>query len=189
MSRRPPRPQTRVSRSNSNRILDDSDDDDDSIVGNRRKPPRPSVLSSHTNNRRGTLSRRSSIRSSIGSTVRRARVDELYKTAVRMNAANKINSSNSWNLALIENLDRVLLDDDDTNNFTKASCTLDASVKIYGYRVDDVHLTGYKVLANLNRNETPAEKTTDDQDESGTTTNNKSRANKPVQTLETNVGT
>ena len=35
-------------------------------------------------------------------------------------------------------------------NFTKASCTLDASVKIYSYRVDDVHLTSYKVLANLN---------------------------------------
>ncbi len=36
-------------------------------------------------------------------------------------------------------------------NFTKASCTLDASVKIYSYRVDDVYLTSYKVLANLNR--------------------------------------
>ena len=33
--------------------------------------------------------------------------------------------------------------------FTKASCTLDASVKsFYSYRVDDVHLTSYKVLAN-----------------------------------------
>lgn len=38
-------------------------------------------------------------------------------------------------------------------NFTKASCTLDASVKIYSYRVDDVHLTSYKVLANLNRSD------------------------------------
>jgi condensin complex subunit 2 len=36
-------------------------------------------------------------------------------------------------------------------NFTKASCTLDASVKIYSYRVDDVHLSSYRVLANLNR--------------------------------------
>ena len=36
-------------------------------------------------------------------------------------------------------------------NFTKASCTLDASVKIYSYRVDDVHLTSYKFLSNLNR--------------------------------------
>jgi len=36
-------------------------------------------------------------------------------------------------------------------NFTKASCALDASVKIYSCRVDDVHLTSYRVLANLNR--------------------------------------
>ena len=43
-------------------------------------------------------------------------------------------------------------------NFTKASCTLDASVKIYSYRVDDVHLTSYKVLANLNRTDGGATK-------------------------------
>ena len=43
-------------------------------------------------------------------------------------------------------------------NFTKASCTLDASVKIYSYRVDDVHLTSYKVLANLNRSDTQKQK-------------------------------
>jgi len=45
-------------------------------------------------------------------------------------------------------------------NFQKASCTLDASVKIYSYRVDDVHLSSYKVLANLNR-------TDNDEDEDG----------------------
>ncbi|EJK47948.1 hypothetical protein THAOC_33297, partial [Thalassiosira oceanica] len=39
-------------------------------------------------------------------------------------------------------------------NFAKASCTLDASVKIYSYRVDDVHLSSYRVLANLNRSDT-----------------------------------
>jgi len=47
-------------------------------------------------------------------------------------------------------------DDDDDQpqiNFAKASCTLDASVKIYSYRVDDVHLSSYKVLANLNRSD------------------------------------
>ena len=38
-------------------------------------------------------------------------------------------------------------------NFTKASCTIDACVKIYSYRVDDAHLTSYKVLANLNRSD------------------------------------
>jgi condensin complex subunit 2 len=79
-----------------------------------------------------------------------------------LNAEKKINATNSWNLKLIEHLDQVIEEDD--TNFTKASCTLDASVKIYGYRVDDVHLTSYKVLANLNRsdnNKKPREGTAD----------------------------
>jgi condensin complex subunit 2 len=90
---------------------------------------------------------------------------EVYQNAIRMNAENRINASNSWNLTLIDHMDRFLMSSgrpssaalEDTLgpvtgvNFTKASCTLDASVKIYSYRVDDVHLTSYKVLANLNR--------------------------------------
>jgi Condensin complex subunit 2 len=103
---------------------------------------------------------------------------DMYKRAIRMNAENRINASNSWNLRLIENIDKFLGEEQDVEssltsitdenedpvsseegdkakekrvNFTKASCTLDASVKIYSYRVDDVHLSSYKVLANLNR--------------------------------------
>ena len=36
-------------------------------------------------------------------------------------------------------------------NFQKASSTLDASVKIYGCRVDDTLSTGYRILENLSR--------------------------------------
>jgi condensin complex subunit 2 len=94
---------------------------------------------------------------------------EVYQKAIRMNAENRINAANSWNLNLIDHLDRFVAPElrtktsltmEDTLsaatgvNFTKASCTLDASVKIYSYRVDDVHLTSYKVLANLNRTDT-----------------------------------
>lgn len=97
-------------------------------------------------------------------------LNKLYTQAIRMNNENKINASNSWNLSLIDHLDRVAMSKGASNmvessssrtlddslvvggvNFTKASCTLDASVKIYSYRVDDVHLSSYKVLANLNR--------------------------------------
>lgn len=127
---------------------------------------------------------------------------EVYANAIRMNAENKINATNSWNINLIDHLDRFVEPelrssgnvqsggarsvsstrrfmnggDDTVNmdttldsslmagssklgvNFTKASCTLDASVKIYSYRVDDVHLTSYKVLANLNRTDTKTTK-------------------------------
>ena len=38
-------------------------------------------------------------------------------------------------------------------NFQKASTTLDASVKIYGYRVDDTLNTGYRILESLSTGE------------------------------------
>jgi condensin complex subunit 2 len=37
-------------------------------------------------------------------------------------------------------------------NFQKASCTIDASIKIYSNRVDDTWSTSYRILENLNRN-------------------------------------
>lgn len=74
-------------------------------------------------------------------------------------------------------------------NFQKASCTLDASVKIYGYRVDDVHSAGYKVLANLNRTDGGDDSDKEgegDDDEDGEKRKAKRRANRNVQTLEGN---
>lgn len=162
---------------------------------------------------------------------------EVYRNAIRMNAENRINASNSWNLNLIDHLDRFVTTERhgagaaggqnygsvaentiaQTNNatgmastmdpvgvnFTKASCTLDASVKIYSYRVDDVHLTSYKVLANLNRTDSNAndnrKKTksrsdgnsdlSTDSDEEDPSSRTKSRSNTiAVDTLEQNAG-
>ena len=90
---------------------------------------------------------------------------EIYQKAIRLNAENKINGQNTWGLNLIDNMDKIVKENESSTplpqrestsdaskvNFTKASCTLDASVKIYSYRVDDVHLSSYKVLANMNR--------------------------------------
>jgi hypothetical protein len=179
-----------------------------------------------------------------------ANLGELYKKAIRMNAENRINASNSWNLRLIENIDQFLMEDDDDTetrgggstsknqdmsqdepqesateqvamknpdslmtstlpqqrrvNFAKASCTLDASVKIYSYRVDDVHLTSYKVLANLNRtdNDNSGEKGSKkkqadknnadgvmDDNEDGETTRNTVRNRNNGNTIEANLGT
>mmetsp|Transcript_18071 Transcript_18071/g.27329 ORF Transcript_18071/g.27329 Transcript_18071/m.27329 type:complete len:756 (+) Transcript_18071:26-2293(+) len=135
---------------------------------------------------------------------------ELYKRAIRMNAENRINAGNSWNLRLIENMDKLIEEPSahceekaenghQAVNFTKASCTLDASVKIYSYRVDDVHLTSYKVLANLNRNDAVATKKSN-KDDNGTMNNETGQhqgnagmengskdCSKNVETLETNV--
>ena len=138
-----------------------------------------------------------------------------------MNAENKINAGNSWGLKLIENMDKLVHGDDDGGaaggggaggrggggatgvNFTKASCTLDASVKIYGYRVDDVHLTSYKVLHNLNRTDAGGGKKgrdadgegggmddddSDAEDGAGGRTRRQKRGGGTADTLESNLG-
>lgn len=149
---RPPLPPARtLNERNANEKDSDNDatsSEDESACGTtgRYQPPRPSMVPARRR-RRSSVSHRLSVAPA-------ANVTELYQKAIRLNAENKINLSNSWNLKLIEHMDQVLEEEDEsTTNFTKASCTLDASVKIYGYRVDDVHLTSYKVLANLNRSE------------------------------------
>ena len=147
-----------------------------------------------------------------------ANLSELYQKAIRMNAENKINAGNSWNLRLIENIDLFLGNNDDNDcinnisdngsspttnstrvNFTKASCTLDASVKIYGYRVDDVHLTSYKVLANLNRSSNCKDSNEkdpsgggsaeDEDDGAAKKMESRNKSNNHGSTLETHIGT
>ena len=147
----------------------------------------------------------------------------MYAQAIKMNAENKINATNTWSLQLIDNMDAIIAlalpspskanssssapsSSSDSSlpafaqrsdhsesaslvNFQKASCTLDASVKIYGYRVDDVHSTGYKVLANLNRTDGGDDSDKEDggeNDEDGEKRKAKKRANRNVQTLESN---
>jgi condensin complex subunit 2 len=85
-------------------------------------------------------------------------------------------------------------DDKGRVNFAKASCTLDASVKIYSYRVDDVHLSSFRVLANLNRsdNKKDADACADDnggKEEVGEkAVKRKTGPKGPTETLETNLG-
>ena len=182
------------------------DDDDDVELSMSMKSRR---LSTKNRNRRR---RRSSARFlHLGESVPEEdanddNLGEVYQKAIRMNAENRINASNSWNLSLIDHLDRFVAPQptsmEDTLpssgiNFTKASCTLDASVKIYSYRVDDVHLTSYKVLANLNRTETNKKRGGDDatssagtaSEESASQSRSERRKATATETLESNLGT
>ncbi|XP_026659351.2 condensin complex subunit 2-like isoform X2 [Phoenix dactylifera] len=79
---------------------------------------------------------------------------ELYHNCLRLASENKINQKNTWELGLIDHLSeiiRVEAQDDNETNFQKASCTLEAGVKIYSLRVDSVHSEAYKVLGGINR--------------------------------------
>ncbi|CAN6445668.1 unnamed protein product [Victoria cruziana] len=78
---------------------------------------------------------------------------ELFQNCIKLASENKINQKNTWELSLIDHLsDIIKVEDDDTEtNFQKASCTLEAGVKIYSLRVDSAHSEAYKVLGGINR--------------------------------------
>ena len=78
----------------------------------------------------------------------------------------KINQRNTWGLGLIDHMASIiqLYDEEEETNFQKASCTLDAGVKIYSTRVDSVHSETFKVLGGLHRTEGKGEEGRDEAD-------------------------
>ena len=104
-----------------------------------------------------------------------AELQELYQNCIKLSSENKISSKNTWDLNLIEHLSELVKPEnkqltsqaqggdastDADLNFQKASCTLDAGVKIYSYRVDSIHTDAFKVLGGLHR-------TSNEQEEEG----------------------
>jgi Condensin complex subunit 2 len=100
----------------------------------------------------------------------------MYSTVIKMNTENKINIKNSWSLPLIDHMEKFIFDSssaslnqrsstESTVNFQRISCALDASIKIYSYRVDDVWSSSYRVLESLSlgdKKETENENTKSD---------------------------
>ncbi|KAM0747890.1 barren [Meredithblackwellia eburnea MCA 4105] len=84
-----------------------------------------------------------------GLVVESQRFEEWMKIATD----NKITSTNTWNLALIDYFHDMRLlrngPEDSSINFQKASCTLDGCVKIWTSRVDSVGTETAKLLSGL----------------------------------------
>lgn len=79
--------------------------------------------------------------------------------AVHMIFQNKVNAKNAFDLDtdFVQNISQLLGDNngrrDNESSWLRASASLDASAKIYGFRVDQVHQETYKVLGGLHRQE------------------------------------
>jgi len=58
-----------------------------------------------------------------------------------------------------------LVDKNEESTWQKVSASLDASAKIYAFRVDSVHSETYRFLGGLSRNETKNNNTTSKSDE------------------------
>lgn len=88
------------------------------------------------------------------STMSRDEMDLLYQNCIKLASENKISQKNTWSLRLIDHLSDLVKPSVEENappNFSRAGCTLDASTKIYAYRVDSVHDETFKVLGFMNR--------------------------------------
>eukprot|EP00891_Asterochloris_glomerata_P007927 jgi/Astpho2/7927/Aster-x1468 len=89
----------------------------------------------------------------------RVQVTDLYQNCLKLASENKINKNNTWSLGLIDHLSDLVKPADSegrSTNFQAASCTLEAGVKIYSYRVDSVHNDAFKTLAGFSRAALPA---------------------------------
>lgn len=83
---------------------------------------------------------------------RQKKIASIYANVIKLSNENRITQKNAWDLNLIDYIDDVIKQpekDSGDTNFQMASTTLDASVKIYGNRVDDTLTTGYRVLESL----------------------------------------
>jgi condensin complex subunit 2 len=84
-----------------------------------------------------------------------AQLAEHYANCMKLSAENKINIKNAFQLKLIDYMAEMLRKkQSDMDNFQAASCALDASTKIYAYRVDSVHSETLKLASGVGRTAT-----------------------------------
>jgi len=78
-----------------------------------------------------------------------AQLAQHCKDCLKLSSENKINSKNAFNLLLIDFMAAQANNADGECNFQYAGVQLDASVKIYGYRVDAVHTEVMKIASGM----------------------------------------
>ncbi len=87
-----------------------------------------------------------------------AQLAEIYDHCIRLSAENKINPKNAFQLKMIDYMaEMVKKKKSDMDNFQAASCALDASTKIYAYRVDSVHTETLKLASGVGSNKADKE--------------------------------
>ena len=98
--------------------------------------------------RQGSSGGRRSIGGISGLTA--VQLSEHYNNCIKLSAENKISTKNAFNLQLIDYMATMIKKkESDMNNFQVAAGTLDASTKIYAYRVDSVYGDTLKIAGGL----------------------------------------
>ncbi|XP_018354431.1 PREDICTED: condensin complex subunit 2 [Trachymyrmex septentrionalis] len=77
---------------------------------------------------------------------------ESMNKCIQLNAENKINIKNAFSLEMIDFMTYMIKKQDvNMSNLLVASTSLDVSTKIYGYRVDNVHMEILKMVGGLDK--------------------------------------
>ncbi|KAF5270534.1 hypothetical protein FQR65_LT05432 [Abscondita terminalis] len=96
-------------------------------------------------------------------------IGDHFQICLKMFAENKISSKNAWNLRIIDFMRTIFSKGQAKDSLQVAGTSLDASTKIYGIRVDDIHSDGLKLASNMARvnpeNEEANEEEQDDNDQ------------------------
>ena len=172
----------------------DQDDDAERRVRNRQRI-QAQQLEAVTSQDSPGLERAGTSRRSLGglSGLSAAQLAEHYNNCIKLCAENKISTKNAFNLQLIDYMaTQIKKKESDMNNFQVAAGTLDASTKIYAYRVDSVYGDTLKIAGGLGQAGRPDPGDTPAQGEEGegelaTSGQKKKRRMKKSATVEKNL--
>lgn len=122
-----------------------------------------------------------------------AQLKDLYSNCIKLSTENKINAKNAFGLHLIDYMQDLIktVKEGDMTNFQVASCTLDASAKIYAGRVDSIHAQAYKMLGGLGRADNQGDENAVEgnnaDEQQGPQKTKKAAHHRPGNTIETNL--
>ncbi|XP_038070775.1 condensin complex subunit 2-like isoform X2 [Patiria miniata] len=119
-----------------------------------------------------------------------AQVTDHYANCIKLSTENKINAKNAFGLHLIDYMAELLKEKTgEMTNFQVASCTLDASAKIYAGRVDAIHADTYKMLGGLGHGDRQSKEGEDGLTEAGEAGTNATKKHKKrhSNTIESNL--
>ncbi|XP_011876858.1 PREDICTED: condensin complex subunit 2 [Vollenhovia emeryi] len=128
----------------------ENDDEAERIARRREKINEASALSPN----------RSSKRYSLGflANIPAPQMTESINQCIKLSAENKINIKNAFSLEMIDFMTYMIKKQDaNMSNLQVASTSLDVSTKIYGYRVDSVHMEILKMVGGLDKQDNTEE--------------------------------
>lgn len=146
-----------IIQSSSAGTLSENDDEAERIARRRE------ILTTSASSPPNTNSKRYSLGLGFLANIPAPQMAESINECIKLSAENKINIKNAFSLEMIDFMTYMIKKQDvNMSNLQVASTSLDVSTKIYGYRVDSVHMEILKMVGGLEKQDNDAEKDADE---------------------------